>query len=137
MSQADTRVFASDLDEQGPVQLDRDQLIRLAQCGLNETALNVLLFLLGRHNSRTGIVKATQQELAAEIGVGRQAVNGALKILGDKKLVTRVAQGRYQLAPVLFAPDSVVPLVPSAIEYRATQLGTPSATRPKLRMVTD
>ncbi|MEV3927499.1 MarR family transcriptional regulator [Actinomadura coerulea] len=137
MSQADTRVFTSDLDENGPVHLGRDQLIQLAQCGLNETGLNVLLILLARHDPRTGMVKVTQQELAEEIGVGRQAVNGALKVLGDKKLVVRVAQRRYQLASAFFAQDSVVPIAPSAIEYRATQLGSPSRARPKLRMVTD
>uniref|UniRef100_UPI003F49ACCF helix-turn-helix domain-containing protein n=1 Tax=Actinomadura sp. CA-154981 TaxID=3240037 RepID=UPI003F49ACCF len=137
MSQADTRVFASDSDENDPVQLGRDQLIQLARCGLSGTCLNVLLILLARHDPRTGIVKATQQEIAEEAGVGRQAVNAALKSLGDKKLVLRVAQRRYQLASAFFAPDSVVPIVPSAVEYRAMQLGTPSSTRPKLRMVTD
>lgn len=134
MSQADTWPF-SDIDENSPVQLSRRQLVQLAQCGLNGTSFSVLMILLADHDPHNGVVKVTQQEIAERTGVGRQAVNAALKALADNNLVTRLAKRRYQLAVAFYAPESVTSIAPSAIEYRATRLGPPSAGRPKLRMV--
>jgi hypothetical protein len=138
VSHVDTHVFAPDIDQDGPVQLDRELLVWLAQCGLNETTFAVLLILLARHDRHTGKVKITQREIAEVARVGRQAVNSALKVLAAKKLVTRIERSRYVLAPVFYAAETVVSIAPSDIEaeFRATQLGS-SSTRGKLRVVTD
>ncbi|GGO97981.1 replication/maintenance protein RepL [Wenjunlia tyrosinilytica] len=57
----------------------------------------VLSNLIGRQ--QRGLIQATQQEIADEIGAGRTSVGPALNALCDLNLVRRLKRGVYQLNP--------------------------------------
>lgn len=63
---------------------------------LTETALRVFILLSGLadHNC---VVRASQGEIATSVGVSRESVNKAIKILVDQKIISYVAVLGYGL----------------------------------------
>lgn len=57
----------------------------------------VLSNFIGRQDR--GLIEATQDEVASEIGVGRTSVGPAIKVLCEKNLLRKVQRGVYQLNP--------------------------------------
>jgi hypothetical protein len=81
----------------GSVELKRAVLKELATTELTANAYRVMLLLIALSNDTDGLVRFTLDEFALELGLTRQTVGLAVKVLIDNDLCQREGPGRYLL----------------------------------------
>ena len=82
----------------------QQDLLRLASCELSPTAWRLLIFLFGFMQFENWI-EGSQTEIAARLGLSRQAVSKAFKVLTKQKLIllqkTGMTSFRWRVQPAL------------------------------------
>jgi len=79
-------------------QASRELSAKLPHLGLTATEYDVFHHLLGTQE-RGGIIRATQEKIAKEFGIGRKEVGEALRRLAGYGLIWRPTRGVYRINP--------------------------------------